>query len=182
MTEFIDYCINNVNISITGINSEVSSHQWEFQIFGKGFEVCDHFYVSRIILEIISEKYGLAVSYSPKIHPNISGSGCHVNFSTNSTREKNGYSKILEYIKRFEEKHIDLINCCSETNKERLSGKFETAKWDIFSWGVGTRNTSIRVPNDTYKNKCGYLEDRRPGADIDPYLYCMSMCKIALNN
>ena len=77
---------------------------------------------------------------------------------------------------------MKLIECCSEKNKERLSGRFETAKWDKFTWGIGTRNTSIRVPNETFNNKCGYLEDRRPGADIDPYLYCMTMCKIALNN
>lgn len=182
MTEFIDYCINAANIGITGINSEVSPHQWEFQIFGKGIKVCDEFYVARIILEILAEKNGLSVCYSPKIHPNISGSGCHVNFSTNSTRRENGYNTILEYSNRFKYKHLDLIKCCSELNKERLSGKFETAKWDTFTWGIGTRNTSIRIPNDTFKSGCGYLEDRRPGADIDPYLYLTTMCRIALNN
>jgi glutamine synthetase len=182
MTEFIDYCINTANIGITGINSEVSPHQWEFQIFGKGIKVCDEFYVARIILEILAEKNGLSVCYLPKIHPNISGSGCHVNFSTNSTRRENGYNTILEYSNRFKNKHLELIGCCSELNKERLSGKFETAKWDTFTWGIGTRNTSIRIPNDTFKNGCGYLEDRRPGADIDPYLYLTTMCKIALNN
>lgn len=182
INNFITLC-HNFNITLSGVNSEVSPHQWEFQLFGKGLNVCDQLYISRFILETIAEQYQYIVSYSPKINSNVSGSGCHVNFSTNSTRTENtGYDLIKQYIKRFEEKHMKLIDCCSEKNKERLSGKFETAKWDKFTWGVGTRNTSIRVPNDTFKNKCGYLEDRRPGSDIDPYLYCMTMCKIALDN
>jgi len=179
---FVEFC-NIFGVTLSGINSEVSPHQWEFQLFGKGLNVCDQLYVARFILETIVEQHDYVVLYSPKIHESLSGSGCHVNFSTFSTRSKDtGYSVIEQYVKRFEEKHLDLIGCCSEKNKERLSGKFETAKWDTFTWGIGTRNTSIRVPNDTFKNKCGYLEDRRPGADIDPYLYCTNMCKIALRH
>ena len=41
---------------------------------------------------------------------------------------------------------------------------------DSFSHGVGSRNTSIRIPNETFKNKCGYLEDRRPSSTMDPYV------------
>jgi glutamine synthetase len=40
---------------------------------------------------------------------------------------------------------------------------------DKFTSGIGTRNTSIRIPNHVMKNGCGYLEDRRPAANIDPY-------------
>lgn len=182
ISTFVESC-NIFGITLSGINSEVSPHQWEFQLFGKGLNVCDQLYVARFILETIVEQQDYIVLYSPKINETISGSGCHVNFSTLSTRTQHtGYSVIEEYIKRFEENHMKLIDCCSEKNKERLSGKFETARWDRFTWGVGTRNTSIRVPNDTFKNKCGYLEDRRPGSDIDPYLYCKTMCKIALGH
>jgi hypothetical protein len=27
------------------------------------------------------------------------------------------------------------------------------------------------------KSGCGYLEDRRPGANLDPYLVCEALCK-----
>lgn len=171
------------SIKITGFNAEVSPYQWEFQILGKGVQICDQLYMVRYILDTIAEKYNYKVVYEPKPYKNISGSGCHVNFSTKSSRTSTiGYNVLEKYIDNFKENHMKLIECCSQQNKERLSGKCETAKWDTFSWGVGTRNTSIRVPNETFKNQCGYLEDRRPGADIDPYLYLMSMCQIALNN
>ncbi len=52
----------------------------------------------------------------------------------------------------------------------RLTGKHETAPWNKFSYGVADRGASIRVPhsfvNNGYK---GYLEDRRPNSQGDPY-------------
>jgi len=38
-----------------------------------------------------------------------------------------------------------------------------------FSWGVSDRGASIRVPQDTAKEWKGYIEDRRPGSNADPY-------------
>ncbi len=57
-----------------------------------------------------------------------------------------------------------------EDNNIRMTGHHETASFDKFTYGVGTRNTSIRIGNDTFKNKKGYFEDRRPAANCDPYL------------
>ena len=37
----------------------------------------------------------------------------------------------------------------------------------MFTVGIGTRNTSIRIPEGLEQV---YIEDRRPGANIDPYL------------
>ena len=54
-------------------------------------------------------------------------------------------------------------------NHLRLTGIHETSSMDKFTSGIGTRNTSIRIPNHVMKNGCGYLEDRRPAANIDPY-------------
>jgi glutamine synthetase len=46
----------------------------------------------------------------------------------------------------------------------------ETASIDTFSYGLADRGASIRVPhsfvNNDYK---GYLEDRRPNSQGDPY-------------
>ncbi|MFO0067467.1 MAG: glutamine synthetase, partial [Pirellulaceae bacterium] len=46
----------------------------------------------------------------------------------------------------------------------------ETQSIDKFNWGVAHRGASIRVPhsfvNNDYK---GYLEDRRPTSQADPY-------------
>jgi hypothetical protein len=50
-----------------------------------------------------------------------------------------------------------------------LTGEYETQSIDKFSWGVSDRGASIRVPQETAKNWKGYVEDRRPGSNADPY-------------
>ena len=40
-----------------------------------------------------------------------------------------------------------------------------------FSFGVGNRAASVRIPTSTmHANGKGYVEDRRPASNIDPYL------------
>ena len=57
-----------------------------------------------------------------------------------------------------------------KNNETRLTGKHETASIEEFSYGVGHRGASIRIPSDCAKKGCGYFEDRRPAANMDPYL------------
>jgi glutamine synthetase len=46
----------------------------------------------------------------------------------------------------------------------------ETQSIDTFSWGVADRGASIRVPHSFVANGYrGYLEDRRPNSQGDPY-------------
>ena len=47
-------------------------------------------------------------------------------------------------------------------NHLRLTGKHETGGILKFSYGVADRGSSIRIPNQTMKDKKGYFEDRRP--------------------
>ena len=51
----------------------------------------------------------------------------------------------------------------------RLTGLHETQSIDKFSWGVSDRGASIRVPLSTEKEWKGYVEDRRPASNADPY-------------
>lgn len=168
--QHLQMCIE-AGIKISGINAEVSNRQWEFQIGPcEGIYAGDHLIVGRYLLNRIAEKFGATVIYHPKPFKNMSGSGCHINFSTNNTRLENGIEWIYKYIKRLEKNHLYLIDVYGESNSLRLTGEHETSNINDFSWGVGTRNTSIRIPNDTFSYKCGYFEDRRPAANIDPYL------------
>jgi len=175
MTEHLNYCIET-GLNICGTNAEVSPNQWEFQIGPcKGIESGDQLIMARFLLERIAEKYNAAISYHPKPKEDINGSGCHINFSTENTRNKcdnngkPGLSYIYNYIENLYRSHSELIKFYGENNHLRLTGKHETSSFDSFTNGIGTRNTSIRIPYETYKNYCGYLEDRRPGANIDPY-------------
>ena len=53
----------------------------------------------------------------------------------------------------------------------------ETSNINEFTFGIGTRHTSIRIGNDIKKNDCGYFEDRRPAANMNPYLVASSILK-----
>ena len=54
--------------------------------------------------------------------------------------------------------------------EQRLTGAHETAHYTQFSWGVSDRGCSIRIPWKVAVDGKGWLEDRRPNANIDPYL------------
>ena len=55
-------------------------------------------------------------------------------------------------------------------NEERLTGLHETSTLDKCTWGYSDRGKSIRIPLQVVENKRGYLEDRRPASNCDPYL------------
>jgi glutamine synthetase len=177
--EHIRACID-IGIQISGINSEVSDFQWEFQIGPcEGIEAGDNLIVARYLLEKIAEKYDVRINYHPKPDKNINGSGCHINFSTYKTRDlEDGIEEIHRCIKCLSENHEELIKVYGNNNDLRLTGFHETSSYDKFTWGIGTRNTSVRIPNQVLREKCGYFEDRRPAANIDPYLATSKLFKI----
>ena len=57
-----------------------------------------------------------------------------------------------------------------EYNEQRLTGLHETASIHEFSFGVSDRGASIRIPIITVEQGWkGWLEDRRPASNGDPY-------------
>jgi glutamine synthetase len=168
--EHLMACIH-IGLTISGLNAEVANKQWEFQIGPcEGIEASDQLYIARYLLERIAEWYGVTISYEPKLYKTINGSGCHTNFSTKKTRNNNGLSEIWSCIHKLEQKHSEHMLVYGKNNNKRLTGQHETASYNTFTYGVGTRNTSIRIGNETFKDKKGYFEDRRPAANMDPYL------------
>lgn len=168
--EHLECCIR-AGIIISGINAEVVEHQWEFQIGPvEGIEAGNQLLVARYLLNRIASKYNKVVNYHPKPLMNVNGSGCHINFSTTPMREENGLEEIMSAIKKLEDTHsYHMVNYGQDNNK-RMTGHNETSSYDKFSWGIGSRNTSIRIGYETAKNKKGYFEDRRPASNINPYL------------
>ncbi len=169
--EHLDLCIE-AGLNIEGINAEVATGQWEFQIFAKGAKAAgDQIWIARYLLERVGENYGLAINWHCKPVPgDWNGSGMHANFSNGYLREagsQEAYTEVLEAFRPVVAEHIAVYG---PDNHLRLTGKHETQSIDKFSYGVSDRGASIRIPIATVENGWkGYLEDRRPNSAADPY-------------
>ncbi len=125
--------------------------------------------VARYLLARVTEKYGCGVNYHPKPLTGWNGSGAHVNISTKSMREKGGMDVMNRAIDRLGQTHIDDVRHFGDDNHMRLCGKFETSSMENFSYGVGDRGASVRIPRIVASRGHGYFEDRRPASNLNPY-------------
>ena len=171
--EHTDYCIE-AGLNIEGTNAEVMKGQWEYQIFAKGAkEAGDQIWVARFLLEKVCEQYGVRVNLHPKpIKGDWNGSGMHANFSNTALRTAGKREVYDEICLKFKPKKRikDAIAAYGADNEQRLTGKHETQSINKFSYGVSDRGASIRIPIATVEAGWnGWLEDRRPASNADPY-------------
>lgn len=162
----------DTGINFEGINAEVAKGQWEFQIFAKGSKkIGDDMWIARYLLMRVAEKYGLNIELHCKpVKGDWNGSGMHCNFSTKYLRETGGEAYFMKLMDAFEKYANEHIAAYGPDNHLRLTGLHETQSIDKFNWGVANRGASIRVPHSFINSgHKGYLEDRRPNSQADPY-------------
>jgi glutamine synthetase len=160
-------------IAISGVNGEVMPGQQEYQVGPcVGIDAGDQLMMSRYILQRVCEDFQVYCTLHPKpiVEGDWNGAGMHSNVSTKKMREDGGLEVIKQAIYKLGAKHEEHIAIYGEGNELRLTGKFETASMNDFTYGVANRGASIRIGRDTEADGKGYFEDRRPSSNADPYL------------
>lgn len=164
-------------IEICGTNAEVMASQWEFQVGPlPALQVSDQLWMARYILLRITEEHGCCATFHPKpMKSEWNGSGGHTNFSTAATRggepeSNDAMDAITAACNKLQAAHAEHMDVYGKDNAERMTGLHETSSMHECTWGISDRGCSIRIPRHVANQGHGYLEDRRPAANMDPYL------------
>ena len=153
---------NMASLQMLGTNVIMLGH-WAYQTKElPPIEAADNLWFSRFFLQRIAGRFNLNVSYDPKpMYENWRSSNAHIKFSTKEMRESPSVSLFNMICSSLEPHHKEAVLHYGENNKKGCV--------DNFTWGENDRSVSIKIPCLNTNEKVGYIEDRRPAANMDPY-------------
>ena len=178
--EHLDLCLA-AGINHEGINAEVAKGQWEFQIFGKGSKrAADEMWMARYLMLRLTEKYGVDIEFhcKPLGDTDWNGSGMHCQLldRLHARSRRQGVLRGADEGVRGRPRgsHRGL----RPGQPYAVDRQARDRRDQQFSYGVADRGASIRVPHSFVKNGYkGYLEDRRPNSQGDPYQIASQILK-----
>jgi glutamine synthetase len=156
-------------VNIYSISANVAPGQWKFQIGQcNGIEAGDHMMIARYILDRIGELNNVCIDYSEKpVQGNWNHSKCCVNYSTRHMRrglgDKRGIDFITDAIKKLKKNNDDYVNILNYNTDTNMD-----------------MNNFITIPNEVNVKECGYFEDKRPPANINPYLLTSTILSLTM--
>ena len=167
----MDACLD-AGLKLSGINAEVMPAQWEFQIGPAGpLEAADHLWVARWLLYRIAEDHGASaharseagqgrLERRRRAHQLLDQGDARV-----ATTRASRAAEALGEAPRAAHRPL-------RPRHRRAPDRASTrpARTRSSSYGVSDRGASVRIPWQVAKDKKGYIEDRRPCANIDPYV------------
>ena len=143
--------------------------QWRFEMGPtEGLRASDELLLARFFLDSLCEQNALKPLYHPKPKRKCRGSACTVKYSNDQTRKEDGLTEILLIVHSLSESHAEHMPHFGKDNEKRLDGT-DASSFHEFVYGTGDKKASVNIPSIVFFEKKGYFEDRRPGANCDPY-------------
>jgi glutamine synthetase len=188
LTTYFDTC-EHMELGLEGVMAEFSPGQMEINLhYGKAVEATDRAFVAREMAREVAAARGYLVSFLGRPHPQLVGSGLHVNMSLrhvgsdeNAYHEptvRHGLSELAHGCLAGVITHHEAVAGWSAplvNSYRRLQPGLIAGYWA--NWGLDNRISTYRVPGD--RGSSTRIENRMPCGTANPYLAAAAMLNAA---
>ena len=171
--------IDSVGLPIESMNCEFDAGQYELTLhYSDALQAMDDAFLLRLLAREVTHDMGLLMSFMPKPHANMGGSGFHVNFSMNDrggnnvfadTATEDGLADIARHAVAGLLKHhraLGALLAPLNNSYKRLKPASLSGYW--CNWGYDHRGVSVRIPGE--RGKATRIEHRTADCGSNPYV------------
>lgn len=160
-------------VLIESVKAEYSASQYEISLDpSDALEVADRHALYKLGVREISRRHGVSASFMAKWHEDRGGQSCHLHVSLTDREGVNVFAggddvrlrQFIAGVQRYAGELFVLWAPYPNSYKRMRPGTFAPAS---LTWGVDNRTAALRVTGD---GRSRHLENRIPGADVNPYL------------